>query len=130
MQAFYLGKRMGWQDYLFLGALLILGLALTIGIYCFSKTGSQVVVTVDGAVYGTYKLDEPQRIEIPLDGRVANLLVIEDGAVHMASADCPDELCVHQGAISKSGQTIVCLPHKLVAEVTGGKEADYDTLSE
>jgi hypothetical protein len=130
MQAFYLGKKMGWQDYLFLGALLVLGLALTLGIYCFSRAGRQAVVTVDGAVYGTYALEEPQRVEISIDGRVANVLAIEDGRAHMESADCPDELCVRQGAISKSGQTIVCLPHKLVVEVTGGKEAGYDTISE
>jgi hypothetical protein len=130
MQKFYLGKKMGWQDYLFLGALLVLGLTLTIGIYCFSKTGSQVIVTVDGQIYGTYELDEPQRIEVTLEERVANTLVIENNTVHMESADCPDELCVRQGTISKSGQTIVCLPHRLVAEVTGGEEADYDTISQ
>jgi hypothetical protein len=130
MQKFYMGKKMGRQDYLFLGALLILGVALTLGIYCFSKTGSRIVVTVDGSTYGVYELDEPRRIEITLDGRVANLLVVKDDTAYMESADCPDELCVHQGAISKSGQTIVCLPHRLVVEVTGGKEADYDTISE
>jgi hypothetical protein len=88
------------------------------------------VVTVDGAAYGVYELDEPRRVEITVDGRTANLLVIENGAASMEEADCPDELCVRQGTISKSGQTIVCLPHRLVAEVTGGEEADYDTISQ
>jgi hypothetical protein len=130
MQEYYIGKKMGWQDYLFLGTLLVLGIVLTAGIYCFSRTGSQIVITVDGQPYGTYELDEPQRIEVTLDDRVANLVVIENGTAHMESADCPDELCVSQGTISKSGQTIVCLPHRLVVEVTGGEEADYDAISE
>ena len=38
----------------------------------------------------------------------------------MISADCPDKLCVHQHAISANGETIVCLPNKVVAEVKDG----------
>ena len=46
----------------------------------------------------------------------------------MLTADCPDQLCVHQQAISKKNQTIVCLPNKVVAEVTGNTRKDYDAV--
>ena len=46
----------------------------------------------------------------------------------MLTADCPDQLCVHQQAISKESQTIVCLPNKVVAEVTGNTKKDYDAV--
>lgn len=46
----------------------------------------------------------------------------------MLTADCPDQLCVHQQAISKKNQTIVCLPNKVVAEVTGNTKKDYDAV--
>ena len=44
----------------------------------------------------------------------------------MKDADCPDRLCVKQGSISKNGESIVCLPHKVIVTVTGGDGADYD----
>ena len=59
----------------------------------------------------------------------SNILIIEDGAAWLEDADCPDKLCMHQGAIFRDRQTIVCLPHKLVVEVIGGKKEEYDSIS-
>lgn len=119
----------GKTDVIFLAALLVLGMALTAGIYRFSEFGSKILITVDGQLYGTYDLGENQKISIELDGETANVVVIKDGAAYMEDADCPDKLCVHQGKISRDGQTIVCLPHKLVVEVTGGEKETYDSIS-
>ena len=57
-----------------------------------------------------------QRIEIP--GKVGKcFLVISDGKADMESADCPNQICVHHSAISHTGETIVCLPNRVVIEV-------------
>ena len=48
-----------------------------------------------------------------------NHIVIQDNAVYMSDADCPDKLCVHTGTIHKTSETIVCLPHRVVVEITG-----------
>lgn len=57
-----------------------------------------------------------QRIEIP--GKVGKcILVISDGRADMESADCPNQICVHHSAISHTGETIVCLPNRVVIEV-------------
>lgn len=122
-------RAFGKTDLIFLAALLVLGIALTVGIYRFSESGSKILITVDGQLYGTYDLNENREIPIELNGRTANVVVIENGAAYMEDADCPDKLCVHQGKISRDGQTIVCLPHKLVVEVTGGEEKTYDSIS-
>ena len=119
----------GRRDCLFLAVLFALGIVLTVGIYCFSENGSAITVTVDGQLYGTYTLSESREIPIELDGGISNVIVIEDGAAYMKDADCPDKLCMRQGAISRDGQTIVCLPHKLVVEVTGGEKEAYDSIS-
>lgn len=119
----------GRRDCLFLAVLFALGIVLTVGIYCFSENGSAITVTVDGQLYGTYTLSEAREIPIELDGGISNVIVIEDGAAYMKDADCPDKLCMRQGAISRDGQTIVCLPHKLVVEVIGGEKEAYDSIS-
>ncbi len=53
-----------------------------------------------------------------------NKIEIGDGKVRVIDADCPDKLDVKQGWISKSGEIIVCLPHKLTIEIVGENEAD------
>ncbi|MFR4337598.1 MAG: NusG domain II-containing protein [Lachnospira pectinoschiza] len=42
----------------------------------------------------------------------------------MTDADCPDKLCVKTGMISKTGETIVCLPHRVVVEIIGAAADD------
>lgn len=120
----------GWKDAVFLGGLLLSGILLTVGIYLFSKTGESVRITIDGTVYGTYSLNEDREIPVERDGSVINVVRIEDGSVRMEQATCPDALCIRQGAISRERQTIVCLPHKLVVEVYGTHEQEYDTVSQ
>lgn len=78
--------------------------------------GSYVQITVDGRMYGTYSLQEEQHIVLQT-GRGRNCLVIENGTVRMEEADCPDHYCMQQGSISMAHDTIVCLPHRIVAEI-------------
>ncbi len=59
-----------------------------------------------------------------------NLLEIGDGKVRVIDADCPDQLDVKQGYISKPGEVIVCLPNRLVIEIIGEMEDnDVDYIS-
>lgn len=92
------------------------------------EKGSQVTVTIDGQLYGTYSLNDSQTIPIKQDNKTTNVLQIQNQKAKMIHADCPDQLCVHQSAISKSKQTIVCLPNKVVIEVESGQSSDYDAM--
>lgn len=91
-------------------------------------TGDKVIVTVDGTEYGTYSLQKDQEVEIRIDGTVTNLLVIKDGYADVIDADCPDKLCVNMKAISKDGESIVCLPNKVLVEIDGTEQAQIDTM--
>lgn len=54
-----------------------------------------------------------------------NRVVVEDGAIAIAEADCPDKICVSEGFISQPGASVVCLPHKVLIEVrTSGGDPD------
>lgn len=50
-----------------------------------------------------------------------NLVSVTDGAVVMEAADCRDQICVHHKPISSKGESIICLPHRLVVEIVGGE---------
>ena len=54
--------------------------------------------------------------EVP-DKGIYNLLSIADGAVRMEAADCRDQICVRHRPVSAGGESIICLPHKLVVEI-------------
>ena len=51
----------------------------------------------------------------------------DDGGLRVSEADCPTRDCVHTGVISRSGQSIVCLPARIVIQLTGGA-ADDDAV--
>ena len=53
----------------------------------------------------------------------------EDGRARVLASSCPDQLCVHQGEIRYSGQTIVCLPNRVVVEVVSDDEPALDGMS-
>lgn len=94
-----------------------------------AKSGNQVIVTVDKKEVATASLTKDQEITVPLKNE-KNIISIQDGKVTMKSADCPDQICVKHKPISKSGETIVCLPHKVVVEIIGEKESDVDMIAQ
>lgn len=124
-------QRISKNDVKFMAVLVVLVLVV-LGVFYYLKqntSGTQVVVSVDGEEYGRYSLDKNQEIPIVIDGVTTNLLVIKDGVADMTEANCPDKLCVYQREISKSNETIVCLPNKVVVEISGGGESGFDTIA-
>lgn len=95
-----------------------------IGLALFSSNGKSVTVKVDGKFVSEYSLMEDGKYTIEgVDGST-NLLIIEDGKAYVGEASCPDGLCVSQGKVSKNGQSIVCLPNRVVVEVSDDKQSD------
>ncbi len=87
------------------------------------------VVTIDDVEYGRYPLTEDMTERIALPDGAYNLLVIQDGKADVTEASCPDGNCVRHRAVSKKGQSIVCLPNKLVVEIENGEEAEFDAVT-
>ncbi len=89
--------------------------------YLFTATNEplSVRVTRQGDVVAIFPLNE-DHTETFTDGSGSNTLEISGGTAKMVEADCPDHICVKTYPISSPGETIVCLPHKLVIEVITG----------
>lgn len=96
----------------------------------YQTPGATVVVQVGTEEYGRYSLGEEQRIEIRQDDQIKNVLEIKENGAAMVHADCPDKLCIKQGTISYDGQSLCCLPHKVVVKIVGGEENDIDTMNQ
>lgn len=102
--------------------------------YATRQEGAAVVVQVgsgeDAQVVAELPLSEDAEQEIETEGGGVNLLVIRDGRAYITEANCPDKICVKSYAkgICYDGETIVCLPHKLVVSIQGGEEANVDNV--
>lgn len=111
---------------LFMGIFLAAFLLWLIPFLLNKDTSAVVTVRQDGKEIGTYPLGEEQTISIPYGEDGYNLLFISGGEASISDADCPDGLCVRQRAVSRNGESIICLPHKLVIQVNAGKEKELD----
>ncbi len=95
--------------------------------YLLRDTGKgEVIVEVNGKLTGTYSLNEDQEITI---NQGSNILEIKNGKANMIEADCPDQLCVHQRAVSANHENIICLPNRVVVEIRSKAESQIDAVT-
>ena len=105
---------------------ILIGAGLLAGAFALAKKpGAYLRVEQNGQLLAVWPLEEERREVFPAeDAEDGNVLVISGGKVFMEAASCPDKLCVKQGEKSRVGETIVCLPHKLVVTVISAEEAE------
>lgn len=106
------------------------GIILLIWQFIYSTKGNSVIIQQHDEIIGTYPLNEDKVIPIEYKNNVTNQLVIKDGVCYMEKAECPDHLCIKQGRINKQGQTIVCLPNRIIVTVIGDNMALYDSIAQ
>ncbi|NLL80612.1 MAG: NusG domain II-containing protein [Clostridiales bacterium] len=99
---------------------LIVFFLIVAGVFFFwnemrGKEGREAVIYVDGMEYQRVSLWKEQEILVG----TGNVVVTGQGSAHMEAADCPDQICVHHRPVSKSGESIVCLPNRVVVEIQG-----------
>lgn len=90
--------------------------------------GDTVEVLVEDTVVKSFPLDVNDSYKIEIDDYV-NEVVVEHSSVYMKDANCRDLLCVKQGKITEGGQTIICLPHKLVVRIISKENTNIDAIS-
>lgn len=113
-------------------ALLAAGALYAVSQLSLGAAASTVVVTVDGQEVLRRPLAVEDRYEIAQEDGKLNVLRVEDGAVWMEEANCRDGLCIRQGKMRNGAKTIVCLPNKVVVQLTGdapaGEEDELDVI--
>ncbi len=86
------------------------------------NTGTVAVVRLDGEELFRVDLAKvTESYDYELDTEFGhNTIHIEPGAISVSAADCPDQVCVRQGAITQGGVPIICMPHHLSVRIEGG----------
>jgi Uncharacterized protein conserved in bacteria len=112
--------------------LIIFSLAISAILYSFfwdgAEAGSSAVITLDGNVLIELPLDENTNFTVEQEDDY-NVIEIKDSYVIVRDASCPDQICVEHRKVHLVGETIVCLPHKLVVEIRGdAPAAEFDAV--
>ena len=107
------------NDAILIAGVLLVAVGLLVYLNFFRSEGNTVTVTVDGTEYGVYSLAENRTEDIYSgeDGLHHNRLVIKDGKVYMEAASCPDGICVAHKSVFRDGESIICLPNRVVVTV-------------
>jgi len=116
--------------------ILMMALIVIVGsVYSLYQGGDQgqkiVVVTQDQDVIHRFTLTETYERTFRVEhGDHWNEIHIKGGQVWIEAANCKNQVCVHEKPISRVGQSIVCLPHKLMIEIEGQDDQEVDIISE
>lgn len=107
------------NDILFIAVLLLLCVVAILYLFVFRSSGNTVKVTFDGKLYGIYSLSQNTTVDITPDksDHQLNRLVIKDGKAYIETASCPDGICVAHRPVFRDGESIVCLPNRVVVTV-------------
>jgi len=86
-----------------------------------NQTGSLAQLRVNGQVIKDFDLNKNQTWTYKSSDGDYNEIQVKNHSIQVIKANCKDQVDVQRGAISKTGETIVCLPHKLVIEIISGQ---------
>lgn len=99
-------------DKIVLASVLLFSVIVALFMFVFKNNGKSVVIKQQNRVVCSLPLNKETVYELE-----HNTVVIKNGKAFVKSADCPDQICVKHKKISKSGESIVCLPNRVIIEV-------------
>lgn len=93
---------------------------------CRTKdAGGLVVITLGGEVIQEMPLNVDASFLAGSKEGDYNLVVVENGKAYVSEANCVNQICKNSQSISKSGEVITCIPHRLVVTIISSeKEVD------
>jgi hypothetical protein len=97
------------------------------------NAGSVAIVEVNGREVRRVELSDggaARRLEVQ-GYRGKSTVEIEGRSVWMLRSSCRDKLCVGMGKVDSAGQSIICLPNRVVIRIEGEREPDsVDAVTE
>ena len=140
-------------DIILLVFLILVGLAASAAL-SFSRVDAgadaKVIIESGGDLYARYPLSEDRTVVVPAPKQIAadapsadtdgeasaqydyyNVVVISGGTVSVTEASCKNQVCVKHGVISRPGESIVCLPNRMVVRIENGsgEGGGYDSVT-
>ncbi len=116
-------------DAILIGVLLLLSLAVFAGARYVSVMGSELEVYHGEELLKTLSLEVESKF-IVKTSQGSLELQIKDGQAMITKVDCPRQICRSMGPISKAGQSMICLPNKIIVKIRSENDPDLDAVTE
>lgn len=119
-----------WWDGLVAAAVIALAVIVAAGFYAPKKADGplRVVISAEGETLEQGTLLELSGTRVYTNRGYTLTVEIADGAVNVVDSDCPGHDCQHTPPISRSGQSIVCLPAQIVITLEGASSDAPDVV--
>lgn len=104
-------------------AVLVTALLTAFFLWFGQAPASQVSVQYPDGHKEYISLNRVQTIEISGNNGIDLLIEIDNGRARVRESSCPDQVCVHSGWLSRSGQTAACVPAGVCVQILGGEPA-------
>lgn len=106
-------------EILAVSAILISAIFSFVFIKYFQSMGKFAVITVNSEIVKEINLKTTDKQIF----QIKNITIeIKDNKIRVLTSDCPDKICMHKGYISNTGESIVCMPNKLIIEIKESHE--------
>lgn len=95
------------------------------------NTELYAVISVDNQKVETINLSSNEGLkvfDVHSEGGGINRVEVNQDKIRVIYANCPDQIDVKQGEISRPGETIICLPHKFVIEIVANHAHHDDVI--
>ena len=115
-----------------IGGILVAAAALSFWLLQGQTDGTVARVYQNGVCIKTIDLSavtEPYSFPVEWEDGGCNIISVEPGQICVSEADCPDQLCMHQKAISKDKESIICLPNRVVVTVESEQKNTLDDVA-
>ncbi len=112
--------------WIWIRVIIVLALMIALAVAVFNNArsrGVMAVITVDGEVRERIDLTKVQESrDLVIETAYGkNTVHVEQGAISVTEADCPDRICVAMGRLTTDGGLpIICMPHRLMIEIEDG----------
>lgn len=112
-------KRKLRNDIILVAVILVIAAAGLLFFGLNKEAGAYASVNINGEQTAVYPLSVNTEVTITTgeNDENINVLTIKDGKAYVSEANCPDGICAETRAAQYVGETIVCLPHKVVIEI-------------
>ena len=116
-----------------LALILVVIFIFAIGQYTFvsiSKVKRTIIIRSDGEIVQQIPLNKTTEIITTIKSKEGTITMqVKNGKVHIIESTCHDKLCIKQGWISKTGESIVCLPNRISISITGEEKNEIDSIT-
>jgi len=117
-----------FQDYVLCAAVLFLSVFwLTVPTGAAGAAPSSAVLRHGGRVLARLPLDRAARRVFSLASGLITVEVAPGKGVRISESNCPAKVCVHHGWAHAAGETIACIPNRLLVEIEG-ERSEYDAV--